>query len=678
MSLLTPSVSAQDSSDLESVPKEQGAAQLEDKPELIPTGIFADIPSFFNARLSPNGEKLSVLRRSNGQNQFLISSVKTGQTLSSFFLPDGFDARTYRWLNDDLLLITAIGVVETERYYYRVRRMFVASHTGSTIRNLIPDPFISSYAEVVHVFDGGNHVLISHLHHPNADHPSVYRYRLDAEETPQFIHPPIDGVTSWYADRSGNLRLGIGRKGDKVQAWFRSWESSEFELIAEFKDGARDNVFEPVRIDAGSNRGLVLDEGEGSRVGLHEIDFQTGSLLKTIYEVQGWDVDQVWMDDGEPIAAIHTEHTRKIGWLDSQLASLDTELKKALGNERAQFWISSRSRNSERMLITVGNEADPGVLYLFDRQTMSMREIAQFRPALDHTLLSASRPISFLARDGVSINGYLTLPRSRAEQDLPLIIMPHGGPFGVRDWMRYDDWVQLLANRGYAILQPNYRGSGGYGDDFYDLGIGEVGRKMQNDLDDAMDWAVAAGIADPSRVCIVGGSYGGYAALWGVIRNPERYRCAASWAGVTDWPTMLRYDRKYLTRRVQRRWRKQIEGDPDFDMKEISPYRRAREISRPVLLVHGSRDRNVPLRQFERMKRASEKAGVRPTTLIVHGEGHSFSEKRYKIQWLRALDEFLAEHNPADQLDEAGNLTVPPDPRLNSFFKPLVIEKQGQ
>ncbi|OYU73496.1 MAG: hypothetical protein CFE45_37170, partial [Burkholderiales bacterium PBB5] len=195
----------------------------------------------------------------------------------------------------------------------------------------------------------------------------------------------------------------------------------------------------------------------------------------------------------------------------------------------------SRSEDGKRMLVAAGNEADPGVLYLYEPGAKSLKELAQWRPELDFTQLAQPKPMRYTARDGTVIRGYLTLPRGRDPKGLPLVIMPHGGPFGVRDKLQYNDEVQLLANRGYAVIQPNFRGSGGYGEDFFALGEGQVGRGMQDDIDDAMDWAVAQGIADAKRVCVVGGSYGGYAALWAVLRNPERYVCAASWAGVTDW-----------------------------------------------------------------------------------------------------------------------------------------------
>jgi dipeptidyl aminopeptidase/acylaminoacyl peptidase len=164
------------------------------------------------------------------------------------------------------------------------------------------------------------------------------------------------------------------------------------------------------------------------------------------------------------------------------------------------------------MLVVAGGEADPGVLYVYTPDERQLDIFSEFRPEMNFGHLAKPKPVDYKARDGTRVTAYLTLPRGRGAKKLPLILLPHGGPYGVQDQLRYDDEVQLLANRGYAVLQPNYRGSSGYGLQFSRLGDGQIGSKMQDDIDDAMDWAVAQGIADPNRVCVVGGSYGGYAA----------------------------------------------------------------------------------------------------------------------------------------------------------------------
>lgn len=305
------------------------------------------------------------------------------------------------------------------------------------------------------------------------------------------------------------------------------------------------------------------------------------------------------------------------------------------------------------MLVWAGSEADPGVLYLYDPAGGRLNEVSQYRPKLDWRLLAKPKPVSYTARDGTKIPSYLTLPRGREARNLPLIILPHGGPYGVRDKLRYDDEVQLLANRGYAVLQPNFRGSGGYGDAHFELGSGQIGRGMQDDLDDAMDWAVSEGIADPKRVCVVGSSYGGYAAIWAIMRNPERYRCGASWAGVTDMDRQVRYDRQFFSRGGFKRWRERVRGEDAKNMKDVSPYRVAETLNRPLLLAHGTKDIVVPYKQFTQFEKAARKAPVKPTTLVIKDEGHSFSKPANEKAWYDALESFLMEHNPPDPVETA-------------------------
>ncbi|MEL7447303.1 MAG: alpha/beta fold hydrolase, partial [Pseudomonadota bacterium] len=513
--------------------------------------------------------------------------------------------------------------------------------------------------------------LIAHRGDGRLYNPSVFRYELKEGGAKTLVEKPNKHVWSWSADDAGIVRLGLGWRKRRLYVYYRSEPDSDLERIAKIKSGDEDGYFDAIQLVSGSDKGYVLDEDDDGKVGLRVFDYAKREVVDTFYEHPEWDIENVWLKDGEPVAAFYTDDRRKAVWFDEEYETIYGELEAAVGDR--EIWITSRSEARNRMLVRAGNEADPGVLYLYDRGTKSLTELAQYRPKVNFRALADPDGVTYTARDGTDIRAYLTLPVGREAADLPLIILPHGGPFGIRDQLRYNDEVQFLANRGYAVLQPNFRGSGGYGGDFYNLGIGQVGRGMQDDLDDAMDWAVQQGIADPARVCVVGGSYGGYAAIWAVLRNPERYRCAASWAGVMDWDRMLQYDRRVLTRKASKRWQAKIEGDDaDFDLKDVSPFRVASRLSRPTLIAHGTVDGIVPFKQLELMQKAAEDAPVQPTYLVIEGEGHSFSEADSEQHWHDALDAFLAEHNPADQLDADGNIRVEKLPtEMERRFRPI-------
>ena len=305
------------------------------------------------------------------------------------------------------------------------------------------------------------------------------------------------------------------------------------------------------------------------------------------------------------------------------------------------------SRDEKRVLVYSAGASDPGRYFLLDQATAKMHPVVDPYPSIDPSLLAEVKPIKYRARDGLELPGYLTLPRGREAKRLPLIVLPHGGPFARDEWS-YSPLVQFLANRGYAVLQPQFRGSIGYGKDFVSRGYGEWGKRMQDDIDDGVDWLARTGQVDPKRVCIVGASYGGYAAMWGAIRNPERYRCAASWAGVSDVEAMLRYDRKIFSApRYFREWRTKVAGEGKFDPAAISPIRFADRLKTPIFIAHGEKDDNVLPKQSRDMVAALTKAGRSVTSAFYEDSSHDFDSNADFEDWLKRLEAFLARHNPA-------------------------------
>jgi dipeptidyl aminopeptidase/acylaminoacyl peptidase len=308
-----------------------------------------------------------------------------------------------------------------------------------------------------------------------------------------------------------------------------------------------------------------------------------------------------------------------------------------------------------------GPREPPGYyIYLTEQRTIDA--IGVERDALVNALRPRATVINYKARDGKDLTGYLTAPAGASPQDkLPLVLMPHGGP-ETRDTMTFDPWVQYLVARGYAVFQPNFRGSEGYGKAFAESGYGQWGRKMQDDLTDGVKALIEQGVADAARVCIVGASYGGYAALAGAALTPDLYKCAVSIAGISDLDDFIGWRKRNWGADSEgyTYWLKAI-GDPDKDeqrLREVSPLTQAAKIRIPILLIHGTDDFIVPIAQSKAMKHALDKTGRKTELITLENEGHSYWAARSEKLAMTAIDNFLWQN-----LGPGFGITTPPPAR---------------
>jgi dipeptidyl aminopeptidase/acylaminoacyl peptidase len=365
-----------------------------------------------------------------------------------------------------------------------------------------------------------------------------------------------------------------------------------------------------------------------------------------LFEHDQVDVDSMIIGPSGALEGVRYEDDRpRVRWFDPSLAELQAQIDRTFAGRTNE--IINRSRDGNRVLIFSAGASDAGTYYVFDRNARRMETFASPYDVLQALPHAEVRPVRYAARDGLAIHGYLTLPRGRGEKGLPLVLLPHGGPF-VRDKWVFDPEVQFLASRGYAVLQANFRGSTGYGRPFVEKGFGQLGAGMIDDLEDGVDWLAGQGIADPKRVCVMGSSYGGYAAMWAAIRKPERYRCAISWAGPTDLRAMLRHsERGFAARRYFRQFRNQIVGEPEVDLAAISPVRHAQRLRVPLLIAHGKDDAVVPPEQGERMIRALKAARVPNVEPVLYPKsGHDFDDADEREDFLKRVEAFLLRHNP--------------------------------
>lgn len=625
------------------------------RPGLIPTSAFAGRSAFYDAKLSPDGSKFAFRQKLSGVNLVVVVDAETRESIASFTSKGIGNVKWFRWAGNDQILFSLgkRNFIIGSYVFALVDRteMRVFDLKDKSTRAIAFEKQGYEGDDLLYVDPAGEYIIWS-VSKEAFKEPNVWRFPLNGsgEDGAVLVQKRLGKVDEWWADDTGAVRLGMGfTSGGSAIVYYRPDGQSKMERITKLKRGSDElKEWNARSIFAGSDEGYAFIEGEDGRTELRRFNYSTATPTSLVYANKDWGVDYAIMDrSGKPLGVTYTGDKMQTVWFDDVFKREQRKLEQALGVSDVQILSFARD---ERMLVYAGSAGDPGALYIYTPGEKRIDLFADYRPAVDYRLLAEPKAITYQAQDGTDIRAFLTLPRGRGERDLPLIILPHGGPFGVRDELAYSDEVQLLANRGYAVLQPNFRGSGGYGDSFLELGAGEVGRTMQDDLDDAMDWAVAEGIADPARVCVVGGSYGGYAATWAVLRNPERYRCAASWAGVMDWRKMLKYDRNYLARSVNKEWRRVIKGEDrkTRDLDGVSPYRHANRLARPLLLAHGTKDERVPFSQYEIMVEASADSRELLTLLEIEGEGHAFSEKANEQKWYDALEAFLAQHNPSD------------------------------
>lgn len=606
---------------------------------------FAALPLIEAPVLSPSGSSLLFSYQRNSQTFVAVRSLDGG-ALKTIAVPEKFELNWYRWAGDERILVSASNMVrqngtESRRSYLMAAdiREMKLQFLGSKHQGMEGD-------DVLFVDPAGAYVLLS-IQSTVQDYPSVWRVRLSDGEMDR-VQAPRSQIWEWFADSAGDVRAGIAYDRSTWRLHYRKSGEDRFEQIAKVDyDATSDQeLLSGFRMIGGSDQGYVMSDGESGRLGLYRYDYAARQRGEQVFSVDRFDLEDYSLNpDGSVAAVFFTDDRVRTHWFDADRRQVQEAIQKALGSRQAT--IHSQSRDGKVKLVLVGGPNEPGTWYVFSAEKGTMVVLAELNSKIVAAALGTTKFIDYPARDGRTLHASLTMPPGGKTTGLPLIVMPHGGPFGVRDRLTYDPEVQFLASRGYVVLQPNYRGSGGYGSEFLQAGEGQIGRSMQDDLDDGMDWLAKQGAIDPSRVCMVGSSYGGYAALWAVTRNPERYRCAASFAGVTDWDKMLSYDERFLTRSGNKNWKRLVRGEEKADMDAVSPLQQVAALNRPVLIGQGGEDSNVPPKQAELYIKALKKAGKPYDYRFYEDEGHGFSDSANLSDWLTRLDAFLQASNPA-------------------------------
>jgi len=595
--------------------------------------------------LSPDGRRIAARLKLQGKDWVGIWDLRAGPTAQPrLFEQAQFDVRWLRWAGPERLLI---GIQLPQSIYgleinvTRTLSLDVSSWLGvalETGRGILGD-------DVIFVDPAGAYALVS-SQATATDFPDVLRIDLATGES-SVAQRRVTGVWNWFADGAGVVRAGVEYRNNRIKLYYRAGPGADLRRIDTRRYPQDGSVIDMIRFVSNTNEGIVVTNAVTGRFAVYRYDFANDTRGEAIFEHPQVDVTSVITGAEGTVAGVRYEDDRhRVHWLDPALQRVQAAVDRALPDK--VNLIVDVSSDDKWVLIWSGGADDPGTYYVFDRTARRIEAFAAPYEALVEHRFAPVRPIRFAGRDGTEIPGYLTLPPGRPERDLPLLLMPHGGPFA-RDSWAFDPWVQFLANRGYAVLQVNFRGSTGYGRAYVERGYGQLGTGMIDDLEDGVDWLVGQGIADARRVCVMGASYGGYAAMWAPIRSPQRYRCAISFAGVSDLRSMLRYDRRlFSAARYHREWQRQVRGDGEADLEAISPLDQAARARVPMLIAHGQKDRNVPISQSRNLVRALTRRNAPVTSVFYPEAGHGFARPQDSTDFLRRVEAFLALHNPAD------------------------------
>jgi len=611
-----------------------------------PVEAFAALPEFEGPALSPDGTRIAGKRALNGKQYLMVAPLlkDMGKPVLAG-LDDDVDINWWRWVNDEWL-IAGLGskqIIQGEEYYV-TRIIGIRADMQKRVKLDWDNSGFRADEVLWTARDGTPRILFAKQTgiYSMADvYPSVYEADVSTGRVKRIASGQTD-VWDWYADSQGQLRMGVRYSDDtrRTSLLYRQSNAESFRIIARADGRKAESVLVP-SIFRADGTALAIDDSDGYDA-LYEVSLPDLKLGRKISTVAGYDIDGVIANAaGNDIAAIrYTDQSYHDAWLDPRIKELQDAVDKAVAPRRAEIVSWTRART--RFLIEVGGPSTPGALYYWDTDYGTMQFLSWHNPQLKGRMLSPVRSIRYTARDGTVIEALLTMPRGKGSRNLPLIVMPHGGPFA-RDSESWDWWSQYLAELGYAVIQPNYRGSSGYGTAFAKKGEGEWGLKMQDDLNDAVGWAAKEGIADPKRVCMIGASYGGYAAMRAAQRDGAVYRCAISYAGVSDLAAIQRYDSRFLFAKTRSDWlHKQA---PDY--RSVSPRFGAGSVSIPLLIVHGKADKRVPVSQ-SRMMVAALKAAGKPVNYIEQPLGdHHFTRAEDRLEFLKAMTAFLAQHNPA-------------------------------
>jgi dipeptidyl aminopeptidase/acylaminoacyl peptidase len=597
----------------------------------IPLRDFFRKPDKTEYQISPGGNFLSY--KAMYKNRLNLFVQKTDQRDSQRITSiSDRDISDYFWKNDNTIFFFKDKDGDEDFHLYKadLKPWKIVDCT----------PFKNTRVELISDLpDDPDHVIIE-MNKRDAEVFDPYLLNIKTGKMKMIVRNP-GNISTWFTDHAGKIRLALRSEGLNTTLLYRETEKDSFrEVIStSFKETLMPVIF------TFDNKKLYCISSLGrDKEAIVVFDPITAKETEVVYENPDVDVDELDYSPKEKQLTFATYVTDKTKYefLDKGWAAMYFNVSHRLGNYILDF--CAFDKNEDKYIVKTISDRTLGAYYLYDAHTNALNKLAEINPSLKESEMCEMKPVSYTSRDGLMINGYLTLPQGMSPHNLPVIINPHGGPWERNTW-KFNKQVQFLANRGYAVFQMNFRGSTGYGKKFNQAGFKQWGRAMQDDITDGVQWLIREGIADPKRIAIYGGSYGGYAALAGITFTPDLYACGVDYCGISNLFTDLKTEPAYW--KIESAAEYEMVGNPIKDSAlfySISPVFHADLIKCPLLVIQGKNDPRVNKAESDQIVEALRKRGMPVEYILKDNEGHGFENQENIFEIYEAMERFFGKY----------------------------------
>ncbi|MDO8548760.1 MAG: S9 family peptidase [Ignavibacteria bacterium] len=606
-------------------------AQPKEEVPLIPMKDFFKNPDKRSYSISPDGEYLSWMQPWETRMNVFVQNIGEDEITQVTFAKER-DIAGYFWKGNDRIIY--IQDTKGDENF----RLYAVDRDGKNQKDLTP--FEKVRAGVVDDLKDNPDEMLIQLNQRNPQIFDVYRIDVNTGEMNQVAENP-GNITGWITDHSGKLRIALTTDGVSTGILYRDKEEDQFkELVTtNFKE-----TLYPVFFTF-DNKNLYMISNIGrdkaAIVAYNVAENKEGTI---IYENPDYDVSNLMYSEKRKvlIGVLFTSWKNEYEFFDDETKEIYSDLESKL--EGYEIAVTGNNRNEDKFLVRTYSDKSLGAYYFYDVNKKELKKLVDVSPWLKEEYMADQKPISYKTRDGFTIHGYLTLPKGVEAKNLPVVVHPHGGPWARDNW-GFNPELQFLANRGYAVLQMNFRGSTGYGKNFWMIAFKECGKKMQDDITDGVNWLIEEGIADPDRIGIYGGSYGGYATLAGVTFTPDLYACAVDYVGVSNIFSWMNAIPPYWE--PYREMIYEMVGHPQKDsllLRDASPIFHIANIKAPLFIAQGTNDPRVPKAESDQIVAALKDKGIDVPYMVKDNEGHGFRNEENRFDFYGSMEQFFFKH----------------------------------